>query len=346
MKIKSLLLAIAMVAICGVAKAHDFACTINNQPVYFNVLSNKSVEVTYKGKVTDKTPTNYNGELVIPETVNYNGATYRVVAIGPKAFRNAQKLTAIRLPESINSIGDFAFENCTALQSIVFPANEVKFGQGAFFNCTSIKNVTFGSNWQVLNLEMFRWSSSLSELHIPANVVQVKNAKRLKGLRSFTVDKNNKRLASYDGVLYSKDFKTLYICPRAFFGRLYVHGGTEVITNGALVNSVYVTEVVLPQSLTELSFREFSRMKNLEAIYFNSYYPIITATSSYGSRVFLLQVANPNVIIYTPNDAKVLKRYREAICLKAGEYRDNDGVPYSVYRNELPAKDKMVKRNK
>ena len=75
--------------------------------IYYNFSGDKS-EVTYKN-------TNYNSytyEVVIPESVTYNGRPYHVTTIGQSAFSDCSSLTSITIPNSVTSIGIYAFRSC------------------------------------------------------------------------------------------------------------------------------------------------------------------------------------------------------------------------------------------
>lgn len=54
----------------------------------------------------------YNGDIEIPKTVKYEGATYNVTKIGDDAFSSCWELTSITIPNSVSSIGDGAFDGC------------------------------------------------------------------------------------------------------------------------------------------------------------------------------------------------------------------------------------------
>ena len=58
------------------ASAHDFE--VNG--IYYNITNdtNKTVEVIYKGNDYDSYSNEYTGSVVIPESVTYNGNTYKL----------------------------------------------------------------------------------------------------------------------------------------------------------------------------------------------------------------------------------------------------------------------------
>ena len=107
----------ALILLCATAAtAHDFEVG----GIYYNITDakNKTVMVTYGGEYYDEYSNEYTGNVVIPESVTYNGATYSVTSIGDGAFSGCSGLTSITIPNSVTSIGNGAFYNCTGLTSI------------------------------------------------------------------------------------------------------------------------------------------------------------------------------------------------------------------------------------
>lgn len=73
--IRQLFVAMSMLLCSVVVSAYDFGV----DSIYYNVTSDTTVEVTLNnGK--------YTGNVVIPETVNYNEKSYSVTCIGDSAF--------------------------------------------------------------------------------------------------------------------------------------------------------------------------------------------------------------------------------------------------------------------
>ena len=71
-------------------------------------LNAEAKQATVIKKSSDK----YSGEIVIPESVEHEGATYSVTSIGSLAFRYCYGLTLVTIPNSVESIGSSAFEGC------------------------------------------------------------------------------------------------------------------------------------------------------------------------------------------------------------------------------------------
>ena len=62
--------------------------------------------------VIAKSSGKYSGEVVIPESVEHEGAAYSVRSIGGHAFYECRGLTSVTIPNSVTSIGEQAFYEC------------------------------------------------------------------------------------------------------------------------------------------------------------------------------------------------------------------------------------------
>lgn len=85
--------------------------------MYYNITSesDKTCEVTNTGSSFGNS---YSGNVVIPESIQYNGNTYSVTAIGNEAFFGCSSLTRVDIPASVKTIGYGAFYSCTSLTTI------------------------------------------------------------------------------------------------------------------------------------------------------------------------------------------------------------------------------------
>ena len=95
------LFAVLLLLCATVATAHDFAVG----GIYYNITSTSdlTVEVTCQGDSYDSFPDEYSSNVVIPESVTYNGSTYRVTSVGHAAFAYCGSLASIEIPNSITS---------------------------------------------------------------------------------------------------------------------------------------------------------------------------------------------------------------------------------------------------
>ena len=94
--------------------AHDIeVANSDGVPIYYIYTSNHTeLAVSFRGYFESDYSNEYSGNVVIPESVTYNGKTYSVTSIGRDAFTNCTSLTSVTIPNSVTSIGQYAFYNC------------------------------------------------------------------------------------------------------------------------------------------------------------------------------------------------------------------------------------------
>lgn len=101
--------------------------------------SNRTATVTYETKGSN----NYAllpADVVIPESVTYEGITYSVTKIGNEAFANCKMLESISVPSTVVQIGkedkysSLAFSGCTSLKRVRFEDGTQKLVLGASYN--------------------------------------------------------------------------------------------------------------------------------------------------------------------------------------------------------------------
>lgn len=88
----------------------SFSYNFEVDGIYYNKMWDGTVMVTYKSY--SPLFSDYNGDIIIPKQVDYNGATYRVTSIGDWAFYKCSGLTSVTISESVTSISSSAFHGC------------------------------------------------------------------------------------------------------------------------------------------------------------------------------------------------------------------------------------------
>ena len=101
---------------------------------YYN-FSGDNATVTYLYYDSSNNSSAYSGDVVIPDSVTYNGKTYTVTNIGDCAFYSCYSLKSVTIPNSVTSIGYFAFYGCSRLTSITIPNSVTSIGERAFEGC-------------------------------------------------------------------------------------------------------------------------------------------------------------------------------------------------------------------
>ena len=96
---KKFFLLLTLLCLSLSARAHD--AKVNG--IFYNLdAANKTATVTFQGD--NPFDYKYSGDVVIPETVTYNGITYSVTSLGWACFTYCSSLTSITIPNSVTTI--------------------------------------------------------------------------------------------------------------------------------------------------------------------------------------------------------------------------------------------------
>ena len=197
-----LIMAVAMMMLSLQAMAYDFSYTHQGKTLYYDIISDSTVEVTYYDN------SNYvSGDVVIPSTVTYNGTTYSVTSIGEVAFYDCIGLTSVTIGNSVTSIERSAFSGCSGLTSInvasgnthyssidgvlynyvqdtliqcpvaktsvTIPNSVTSIGDEAFYGCSGLTSVTIPNSVTSIGDYAFSDCSSLTSITIPNSVTSI-----------------------------------------------------------------------------------------------------------------------------------------------------------------------------
>ena len=178
-------------------------------------------------------------EIVFPAT--------GLVKIGYYSFwqcgNTNKSLTHVNLPEGLIEIGASAFQE-TALKSIKLPESLTTLGNKAFNMCNNIISVFIPKNVNSIGVTV--WGNTNSEL------------------TEYVVHPENQKYTSEDGVLYTKDKKTLVSCPVRKPGVYTVPEGVVTLAEHAFDSSK--TGVILPSTLRTIGDGAFSSYNYLRGV--------------------------------------------------------------------------------
>jgi hypothetical protein len=136
--------------------------------IYYN-FNGDEAQVTSK-----KLPSTYTGEVVIPESVTYEGKTYSVTSIGEAAFYAcSDDFVSVDISNKVTSIGKSAFYYCNGLTSITVPNSVKTIQDQAFQNCRNLKTVTMGNAVEYIGSSCFVRCESLESINIPSSLTTI-----------------------------------------------------------------------------------------------------------------------------------------------------------------------------
>ena len=113
------------------------------------------------------------GNLVIPDSVTYNGVTYPVSKISNSAFNGCEGLTSVTIPNTVTEIGQAAFHECSGLTSIVIGNSVTTIGNMAFDGCSSLTSITLPNSVTTIGTSTFNNCSGLTSITIPSSIVTI-----------------------------------------------------------------------------------------------------------------------------------------------------------------------------
>ena len=159
-----------------------------------------------------------------------------VKTIGEKAFYGCTHLSRIIMPAKLSFIGQQAFANDSLLVSITIPDAVETIGSQAFKNCV-LKEIDFGSYGDFRN-DIISGCDSLIAL---------------------TVNDNNEKLSTRDGVLFSKDKTKLLYYPVAKQGSLYeITDEIAEIADSAFWNVRDLRSIIIGESVKKIGKNAFN----------------------------------------------------------------------------------------
>ena len=155
--------------------AHDIeVANADGVTIYYVWANNQTkLAVSYRGDSYSSYSNEYSGNVVIPESVTYNGKAYPVTTIGGGAFSGCSGLTSITIPNSVTSIGWYAFSSCSGLTSVTIPNSVTSISYQVFYNCTGLTSVIIPNSVTSIDKEAFRGCSGLTSVTIPNSVTSI-----------------------------------------------------------------------------------------------------------------------------------------------------------------------------
>ena len=214
-------------------------------------------------KITKFMPyfTQANGTVNIPSKIVGRDVTI----IGSKAFDNGtvysalgdnEKIKKIIIPDTVTTIGDYAFANNKKLTDVVMSQNLVLLGDHSFDYCPALTNIDLPKSLQYIGEHAFDQDRFIKQLYISDNVSHIGKGY----LPRMDVDADSTKYCQVDGVVFSKDMKTLVKCPCDVIN-YKVPEGVETIGDYAFSGADGYSSLVsveLPKSLVKIGANAFS----------------------------------------------------------------------------------------
>lgn len=222
------------------AFAHDIEVkNSDGVTIYYNWINDhQNLAVTFQGSKINSMK--YSGNVVIPESVEYEGKTYSVTEIGNGAFYTCENLTSITIPANVTFIGPDAFFFCKGLISVHITDMIAWCNINLSYMEGQNKNRRFYEYSNPLNYakHLYLNGVEITDLVIPNEVTSICGAAFIgfEGLHSVTIH-NNVTDIGYGAFYSCENLKEVTI------GNGVTHIGAEAFSNCTGLNAVHISDL-------------------------------------------------------------------------------------------------------
>jgi len=256
-----------------------------------------------------------------------------VTNIGNGAFNSCWNLQKITLPSSVTSIGNGAFYWCGNLREIILPSGLMSIGDHAFYWC-NLQKIILPSSITNIGDEVFNGCENLQEITLPSSVTSIgdKAFRGCENLQKINVVESNKVYKAIDGVLYTKNLKTIICYPDEKEEEKFVIPSSVIrIGNKAFYECDNLREIILPSSITSIGDGAFEECVNLQEI------TLPSSVTSIGDRAFnscwnlqKINVTKSNKVYKTIDGVLYTKDLKTIICYPQGKENVKFVIPSGV----------------
>ena len=258
--------------------------------IQYNITSSNTVEVTFS-----KRGTPYEGHMVIPRSIYYEGRTYidyleykikhpniatteGLERIGEYSFANTS-IPSIVIPNSVTSLGENAFESSDIksltigtglttiskyafagcwLEEIIIPDNITIIEDYAFLACWFAKKIVLGNNVTHIGEDAFCKCAEVTELFIPNSVKEIGHGAicAIPTLKKLEIDCDTIKDWFHDGFELS-------------FTDLIIGENVEVISPGAFMMCHTIERLTISKDVREIGEDAFRYCQYMTDIYSN-----------------------------------------------------------------------------
>lgn len=254
---KNLLLALMLIVALSA-----YAEKVEIDGICYDLVS-KTKEATVK---SSRDYSGYSGDIVIPETVMYEGITYKVKSIGEGAFYNCSDLISVTIPNSVISIEKDAFYGCKKLNAVHISDLEswckiefkdpFEYAHHLYLNGEEIKDLVIPSSVTSIESYAFQYCSYLTSVTIPNSVTDIGDYSFFFCNKITSITIPNSVTCIGDGAFW--------FCSR--LSSVTIPNSVTSIGMAAFENCNDLTSVTIPNSVTSIGYYTFEYCRSLTSV--------------------------------------------------------------------------------
>ena len=242
--------------IAGSLMASAYTCEVDG--IYYNISGSKAT-VTYKNSNYNS----YSGDIVIPDTIHYNGVAYPVTSIGTKAFYGSSGLISVEIPNSVTTINKEAFRDCGNMTRVSIGNSVNSIDVAAFHSCNSLSRVDISDieAWCKIYFDCASATPLCYAHHIYLNGEE---------LSTLEIPSSISKIRDY----------TFYGC--ASLNSVSIPNSVTSIGVEAFSSCEALTNIDIPNTVTRIEYKAFEGCKKMESISIPSSMTFIGYDAFYG----------------------------------------------------------------
>jgi hypothetical protein len=193
-------------------------------------------------------------------------------------YINGKKITDLTIPDGITKIGDYAFNGCPGITSLTLSASLSEIGAEAFSACSGITSMSLSNSLRKIGAKAFQRCTGICKLDLPEGVTSIgerafygcssiKEISMPSTIRTIGQDCFNKDFYSANQMSIEKvDFASVESLCAIRFGNEY--SNPLWYTKKLLVNGKEITDLVIPEGVTDIGDYVFEYCAGLKSIHF------------------------------------------------------------------------------
>ena len=244
------------------------------------------------------------GDIVITDTVTYEGAHYAVTSMADDAFAGCVQLTSIVLPQTLRNLGKNAFLRCTNLTSCIIPDS-------------TITEIPF---------EAF-WGAGLIEFRVPEGVtyIEQRSFEQMPNLQRVHLANSVQSVSPWAFYILDALQDPIYndslfvLMPMNYQGAYTIPAGIQVIYKSAFYGCTKITSLTIPEGVKRIE--HYGLMFSLNAVIKTLHLPAsleyVTPGAIFGGSLRKISVAEGNTHYTTWNNMLMTINMDTVICCPA-----------------------------
>ena len=274
------------------------------QKVFLDSVYYSLDSVTMTAQIAVQSNSTAVGDIVIGDTVTYEGANYAVTSMANSAFADCNQLTSIVLPQTLRNLGREAFLQCTNLTSCIIPDS-------------TITEIPF---------EAF-WKAGLIEFRVPEGVtyIEQRSFEQMPNLQRVHLANSVKSVSPWAFYILDALQDPIYndsmfvLMPMNYQGAYTIPAGIQVIYKSAFYGCTKITSLTIPEGVKRIE--HYGLMFSLNAVIKTLHLPAsleyVTPGAIFGGSLRKISVAEGNTHYTTWNNMLMSINMDTVICCPA-----------------------------